>query len=85
MDNGACTSPCVSVHPILQQNRRSDGYNNGMARKVRLMLVILILIVSLILLVWGFWPNLVETRIVPVEPSQMQLPTPVSSLIGMLG
>jgi len=56
-----------------------------MARKVRLMLVILILIVSLILLVWGFWPNLVETRIVPVEPSQMQLPTPVSSLIGMLG
>ena len=49
-----------------------------MARKIRLMLAILILTLSLALLVWGLWPNLVETRILPVDPGQMQLPTPVS-------
>ena len=55
-----------------------------MAKKIRLLLAILILTASLALLVWGLWPNLMETRIVPVEPSQMQLPTPVSYFIEML-
>jgi hypothetical protein len=63
---------------ILQQNQISGVYNNGMARKIRLFLAILILTASLALLVWGLWPNPEETRIVPVEPGQMQLPTPVS-------
>jgi len=56
-----------------------------MARKVRLLLAILILTVSLALLVWGLWPNLMETRIVPVGPSQMQLPTPVSFYLQFIG
>jgi len=56
-----------------------------MARKVRLLLAILILAVSLALLVWGLWPALTETRIVPVDPGQMQLPTPVSLYIGIIG
>jgi hypothetical protein len=43
-----------------------------------MLLAILVLTVSLALLVWGLWPNPEETRIVPVEPSQMQLPTPAS-------
>ena len=67
---------------ILQQNQKSGVYNHDMARKIRLLLAILILTLSLALLVWGLWPNLVETRIVPVEPGQMQLPTPVSLLYG---
>ena len=67
---------------ILQQNQISGGYNSGMARKIRLLLAILILTISLALLVWGLWPNLIETRIVPVEPGQMQLPTPVSYYMG---
>ena len=60
-------------------------YNHGMARKIRLLLAILILTLSLALLVWGLWPNLVETRIVPVDPGQMQLPTPVSFYMEATG
>jgi hypothetical protein len=56
-----------------------------MARKIRLVLAIVILTISLALLVWGLWPNLVETRIVPVDPGQMQLPTPVSFYMEALG
>jgi len=56
-----------------------------MAKKIRLLLAILILTASLALLVWGLWPNLVETRTVPVDPSQMQLPTPVSLYIEGIG
>jgi hypothetical protein len=56
-----------------------------MARKIRLFLAILILTASLALLVWGLWPNPEERRIVPVEPGQMQLPTPVSLYIGTIG
>jgi hypothetical protein len=56
-----------------------------MARKIRLLLAILILVISLALLVWGLWPNLVETRILPVGPSQMQLPTPVSFYLPFIG
>ena len=56
-----------------------------MTKKIRLFLAILVLTISLALLVWGLWPNLMETRIVPVDPSQMQLPTPASYYIGGLG
>ncbi len=63
----------------------SGVYNNDMARKLRLLLAILILTISLALLLWGLWPNLVETRILPVDPGQMQLPTPVSFYLGSVG
>lgn len=69
---------------ILQQNQKSGVYNHGMARKIRLFLAIIILTLSLALLLWGIWPNLMETRIVPVNPGQMQLPTPVSFYIGII-
>jgi hypothetical protein len=73
------------MYSILQQKLISGVYNHSMARKVRLVLAILILTISLALLIWGIWPNLVETRIVPVDPGQMQLPTPVSFYIGAMG
>ncbi len=56
-----------------------------MARKIRLLLAILILALSLALLIWGLWPIIMETRIVPVDPDQMQLPTPVSFYFGLGG
>jgi hypothetical protein len=56
-----------------------------MARKLRLFLAITILALSLALLVWGIWPILMETRIVPVETDQMQLPTPVSYFLEGIG
>ncbi len=49
-----------------------------MTRKLRIFLGLLILVVSLTLLVWSLWPVEYETRTQPVEPSQMQLPTPSS-------
>lgn len=70
---------------ILQQNRKFGVYNTDMARKIRLLLAILILALSLALLIWGLWPIIMETRIVPVDPDQMQLPTPVSFYFGLGG
>ena len=70
---------------ILQQNRKFGVYNRDMARRIRLFLAILILTISLALLLWGLWPTLVETRILPVDPGQMQLPTPVSFYLGFGG
>jgi hypothetical protein len=75
----------VVAYFILQQNQKSGVYNHDMVRKIRLLLAILILSVSLALLIWGLWPTLMETRIVPVEPGQMQLPTPVSMYMEATG
>ena len=60
-------------------------YNDVMARKIRLFLAIVVLAISLALLIWGLWPTLMETRILPVEPDQMQLPTPVSLYMEAIG
>lgn len=49
-----------------------------MSRKVRIILGLLILLVSLSLLVWGFLPARRETRVQPIPPAELQLPTPAS-------
>ncbi len=60
-------------------------YNCGMAmRKIRRIVGIVILLISLTLLIWGFWPLARASRIIPVPPSEMQLPTP-QSLLWALG
>jgi hypothetical protein len=51
-----------------------------MARKIRLLFALVILALSMTILVWGLWPEQRETRIQPIQPTQMQLPTPVSCL-----
>jgi hypothetical protein len=54
-------------------------YNYGMAmRRTRRILGIVILLISLALLFWGFWPLAQASRIIPVPPAEMQLPTPQS-------
>ena len=47
-----------------------------MKKKLRLFLAVIILAASLSLLVWGYMPNPRETRIQPIAPAEMQLPTP---------
>jgi hypothetical protein len=47
-------------------------------KKIRLLLAIIILTISISLLVWAFSPNQVETRIQDISPQEMQLPTPSS-------
>ncbi len=47
-------------------------------KRLRLFLAIIILAVSIALLVWGFWPVQRETRVQPISPSEMTLPTPQS-------
>lgn len=49
-----------------------------MPRKLRIILGILILAISLSLLVWGFLPARRETRVQPIPPAELQLPTPAS-------
>ncbi|GAB4434978.1 MAG: hypothetical protein Kow002_21690 [Anaerolineales bacterium] len=53
-------------------------YNKFMARKIRLVLAILLLVTSCVLLLWGLMPESREILIQPIRPDQMQLPTPAS-------
>ena len=50
------------------------------AAKVRRIIGVVILLVSLALLVWGLWPFAEGVRLVPITPEDMQLPTLDSSL-----
>jgi len=49
-------------------------------RRVRILIGMLILILSIILLLWGFLPARHEIRTQPVSPTDLQLPTPASFL-----
>lgn len=51
-----------------------------MTRHIRIVLGIIILSVSIILLIWAYKPLERETRTQPLNPSELQLPTPVSLL-----
>jgi len=51
-----------------------------MSRKIRILLGILILIISISLLIWGYAPSLYETRVQPIGPSELRLPTPETFL-----
>jgi hypothetical protein len=55
-----------------------------MKKKLRLFLAVIILAASLSLLVWGYMPNPRETRIEPIAPAEMQLPTPSSLHFDLL-
>ena len=47
-------------------------------RRLRITVGIAILILSIALLVWGIMPARRETRIQPISPTELQLPTPAS-------
>jgi hypothetical protein len=47
-------------------------------RKIRVVLGLMIVILSLALLIWGFWPSRHEVRTQPISPTDLQLPTPAS-------
>ncbi|GAB4451563.1 MAG: hypothetical protein OHK0041_14390 [Anaerolineales bacterium] len=51
-----------------------------MNRKLRILIGILILALSLALLIWGFMPLERVTRTQPISPFDLQLPTPSSLL-----
>ena len=56
-------------------------------RRVWRILGLVLLLVSLILLCWGFWPLGDTRQVLPVPPSDLQLPTPQGGLwlgIGLL-
>ena len=50
-------------------------------RRLRIVLGIIILIVSLSLLIWGLSPLRREVRTQPISPTDLQLPTPISFLM----
>lgn len=52
-------------------------------KPLRLSLAIILLTVSLALLIWGFWPAKRETRVQPISPSEMTLPTPQSFILDL--
>ena len=51
-------------------------------RQIRIALGILIVILSIALLIWGFLPARREVRTQPISPAELQLPTPASFYIG---
>jgi len=52
-----------------------------MTRKIRIVLGIFILLISIGLLIWAYAPLRHETRIQNISPSEMQLPSPSSMLL----
>jgi hypothetical protein len=52
-----------------------------MKKPLRLALALIVLALSLVLLVWAFWPQEREVRRRFIQPTEMQLPTPGSSLL----
>jgi len=53
-------------------------------RRIRLILALVVLAVSLALLIWGFWPLIRESQVLPIPPSELQLPTPTVFLFTRL-
>jgi hypothetical protein len=53
-------------------------------RKIRLILALIVLAFSLALLIWGFWPILRESQVLPIPPNELQLPTPMGFLFTCL-
>lgn len=51
------------------------------SRRIRIILGIAVLILSIALLLWGLLPPKREIRTQPISPSELQLPTPSSFLI----
>jgi len=54
-----------------------------MSRRIRIILGVLILALSISLLIWGFAPARREIRTQPIAPSELQLPTPETRLPSM--
>jgi hypothetical protein len=53
-------------------------------RKLRLLLTLFFLALSLGLLLWGLWPLGTENAVIPLGPADLQLPTPVGGLPMMI-
>lgn len=51
-----------------------------MTRRIRIILGIVMLSISIILLIWSFSPLDRERRTQPLDPTELQLPTPISLL-----
>ena len=51
-----------------------------MSRRIRILIGLVILVLSISLLIWGFAPTRREIRTQPIAPSELQLPTPESFL-----
>lgn len=49
-----------------------------MIRRIRVVLGVVILSISIILLIWAYKPLDREVRTQPLDSSEMQLPTPIS-------
>ena len=49
-------------------------------RKLRFVLTLLILVLSLGLLLWGLLPLGTENAVIPLGPADLQLPTPEGNL-----
>ena len=50
-------------------------------RQIRVVLGIIVVIISIALLIWGFLPARHEVRTQPISPTELQLPIPASLLI----
>jgi hypothetical protein len=46
-------------------------------KRIRLILALVVLATSFALLIWGFWPLIRESQVLPIPPSELQLPTPM--------
>lgn len=78
-----CTSTTVCAPLVFYVDVCDKGksntkilYNEPMFRKLRLVLAVLLLLLSVSLLIWASLPILTESRVLPILPADLQLPTP---------
>lgn len=57
-------------------------YNGGMmSPRLRRILALLLLVISLLILLWGIWPLAQASRAMPIPPGEIRLPDPESLLL----
>ncbi len=54
-------------------------------RKLRIVVGLALLAVSLALLAWGLWPSVYQEHILKIQPAEMTLPTPSSFVPWSVG
>jgi len=52
--------------------------NKQFVQRIRLLMALFFLIISIALLAWGFWPVVLENQVLQIKSIESTMPTPAS-------